>query len=499
MSVYGYEKDTTPNLMRHAEEFLIFENAFSSTAWTSPGVVSIFTGYYPPVHAQTGRYSYYDKEMASPLRELAAQGYDVLGSAITGPTHEDLGFTEQLERREGGLEAFLEERTTEEGPFFAWSHWRKLHLPYSPSEEYAQRFGAGSRSSQGIEAVRSANIVLRPKDAKRPNIRALKDVVFTEDDVPIIRALYDGELAQVDERLGRVLDILRNSGLLDRTIVVITADHGEELFEHGWVGHASTSFDGKLYDELIRIPLLIRLPDQSRAGRLDALVEGVDIMPTIFDLLGVDAARIKPAMQGHSLMPVVGGQRDEIREFVFTQTTLKGWSTPRDELRERVVSVRSSSHKLIRFPQSVGGRTEGYDLREDPAELNDIYPSGRAEFEALERVLEDWTMENRSVAAELLLDGAERRVSRIERAALEEADTMAAVRGWLAMTTMRKTWGQEVDPVLTHEPYASRFQALSNVAALMVAKTMECEAKGGTLSADPQSARHDPESWSCRR
>ncbi len=92
---------------------------------------------------------------------------------------------------------------------------------------------------------------------------------------------------------------MRNTGLLDHTIVIISADHGEELFDHGWLGHASTGYDAKLYDELIRIPLIIRLPDQSLTGLYSALVQGVDLMPTIFDILGVSAAGMRPQMQGH--------------------------------------------------------------------------------------------------------------------------------------------------------------------------------------------------------
>ena len=88
-------------------------------------------------------------------------------------------------------------------------------------------------------------------------------VAMQENNAFAIVDIEDAEVTDVDERLGRAIERMRETGLLDRTILIISADHGEELFEHGWVGHASTSYDGKLYDELIRIPLLIRLPNQS--------------------------------------------------------------------------------------------------------------------------------------------------------------------------------------------------------------------------------------------
>ncbi|MGB5706656.1 MAG: sulfatase-like hydrolase/transferase, partial [Arenicellales bacterium] len=79
MSVYDYEKDTTPYLNEFTKESIVFDRAFSTSAWTAPGVVSIFTGYYPPVHAQHGRFSYYDEEMPAAFRVLAAEGYEILG------------------------------------------------------------------------------------------------------------------------------------------------------------------------------------------------------------------------------------------------------------------------------------------------------------------------------------------------------------------------------------------------------------------------------------
>jgi len=112
MSLYGYEKDTTPYLKKFAKESVVFENAFSTSAWTAPGMVSIFTGYYPPVHAQHGRFSFYDEEMTAPFRILAEQGYEILGEAIDGPSHQGFGFQKRLGKwwlKEPLLESFIED------------------------------------------------------------------------------------------------------------------------------------------------------------------------------------------------------------------------------------------------------------------------------------------------------------------------------------------------------------------------------------------------------
>ena len=494
MSVYGYGKDTTPYLKRFAEESAVFENAFSASAWTAPGMVSIFTGYYPPVHAQSGRFSYYDKEMTSALRVLARAGYEILGQAIRGPSHEDFGFQGWV----GKLEDFVEERATNTQPFFAWAHIKNVHLPYAPSEANAKRFGATGRTSEAIEAVRSYRIILRHPEKVQVEFKHAGKVEFSDEDVAETRALYDGEVADVDEHLSQVLERMRETGLLDRTIVIVSADHGEELFDHGWLGHASTGYDGKLYDELIRIPLIIRVPDGSLIGRFSALAQGVDIMPTVFNILDIDDQGMAPGMQGRSLLPVMTGEASKIRDFVFTQTTYKGWTTPKEEIGIRPVSVRSATHKLIWFPSETGTRVEGYDLRQDPDEIQNLYPERAAEFNELKQALKVWSEENRRKAAQLVLDGADRRLVNIASAALGEQGLKSAVNEWLAIQTMEETWGLEPDPFYVHEAYAARWDSVQSLAATMISKAMACSAKTGTLSTDKPSRPTAVDAWACK-
>lgn len=493
MSVYGYEKDTTPHLERFAAEAAVFEGAFSTSAWTAPGMVSIFTGYYPPVHAQSGRFSFYDSEMTSALRVLAQKGYEIFGHAIRGPSHEDFGF----EHRLGELEDFVESRLSNDEPYFAWAHVADVHLPYTPSARNAKRFGATSRASEGIEAVGNHRIILRRPEEAQLDFEHAGKVAFGKEDVPEVIALYDGEVADVDERLGRILDRMRETGLLDRTIVIISADHGEELFEHGWVGHASTGYDAKLYDELIRIPLIIRVPDRSLIGRSSALVQGVDIMPTLFDILDINDVDMEPTMQGRSLLPLIADGTSKVRDFVFAQTTLKGWSTPKEEIGIRLVAARSATHKLIWVPTESGARIEGFDLREDPGETKNVYPQRVSEFRYLERALEAWTRDNRRAAAELVLGASGRRLRSIARAALGTGGLVDAVNEWLAIQTMAETWGLEPDAFYANEPYAARWHDAQRLADEMIAKAMDCRAKNGTLNATRSSQPRDVDAWIC--
>lgn len=498
MSLYGYERDTTPRLAAFAEDAMVFTNVFATASWTSPGIASLLTGFYPPVHGQNGRYSFYDDEMASPLRLFSAARYDVFSTNIRGPSIAGLGFKRRMSGNPAKglapLENFVQRRADDPDPFFAWVHIKEPHLPYAPTEKNDNRWIDTSRSSPGIDAVRNHGIIFRP-EVDVP-YRHPGKVEFTEEDIPVIRALYDGTVADADDRLGRVFDTMRENGLLERTIVIISADHGEELFEHGWLGHSSTSYDGKLYDELIRIPLIIRLPDGANAGRFDALADGTDLMPTLLDVLGFDTGQLDPAMQGRSLLPVVEGEVEEVRDYVFSQTTIKGWTTPKDEMNQRVVAVRSRSQKLMVFPEIAGGRTEAYDLREDPGEQNDIYESRREEFAELEQVLEDWFEENRRISADLVLGAAGRQTDNLALA-LQEADLLAATRAFEAIQVMQHTWSMAVDPFFETAPYKARWAEARRGAARLMAIALDCEARGGRLLPDTNSGSSDTTAWAC--
>ncbi len=496
MSVYGYEKNTTPYLRRFATESAVFDRAFSTSAWTAPGMVSIFTGYYPPVHAQHGRFSFYDEEMNSALKLLVRNGYETFGQAIRGPSHQGFGLQKRLGKRPDQLGSFIEERSNNFSPFFAWAHLTDVHLPYDPSPASAARFNANVHESVAIRAVREHRIILRDPEDADPDLVHAGKVSFGAKDVAVVRALYDAEVADVDLRLQRYLERMRETGLLDRTIVILTADHGEELFEHGWLGHASTGYDAKLYDELIRVPLIIRIPGLMPRGHFDVMVQGVDLMPTIFELLEIDPISLKPAMQGRSFLPVIEGKTRSIREYVFNQTSLKGWTTPREELRHRIVSVRSEDKKLIYISTPQGKRVEAYDLRRDPGELLNLYPGDRARFIPLERELDAWNIENRSLAAELVMDGAWRRIQQIAGSLLRN-DMVQAVAAWSAIQTMEETWSLEPDPFFRVEPHASEWSKIRRIAAGMIGAGMNCISNGGKMHskkpAEPVSRKH----WSC--
>jgi arylsulfatase A-like enzyme len=167
-----------------------------------------------------------------------------------------------------------------------------------------------------------------------------------------VRALYRGEVAEVDRQVGRVLRALDARGLRDRTLVVVVSDHGEEFWEHGGVEHGHT-----LYDEVLKVVMLVswpgKLPGGARVGSVTSLV---DVVPTIHDLLGLDHP---PASDGISLVPLIRGETVPERA-VLSENLL---------FAEDRVSVRTDRTKLVRWEN---GKEEAYDLARDPGEIRDL-------------------------------------------------------------------------------------------------------------------------------
>jgi hypothetical protein len=184
-------------------------------------------------------------------------------------------------------------------------------------------------------------------------------------------ALYDGKVRQTDEEVGQILAKLEELGLNDRTLVAVTADHGEELFDHGFVGHASTSLAGTLYDEVIRVPLIMRLPGILPAGKvIEEQVEGIDVMPTIFALL-----RLPPlsGVQGSSLLSLVRGSQRGGREYAFSETLPCGRQCQEEDEEEKLRAIRTLEWKLIAYANPGGERYELYNLQDDPHERKDVF------------------------------------------------------------------------------------------------------------------------------
>jgi len=352
LGCYGYVAGRTRHLDRLAAEGARFETAIAPAPITLPSHSSIFTGLYPFEHGVRNNGNFYLSERLETLAtRLKARGYRTgafLSSFILDRRYGlDRGFdvyddhmegayaqvvTLQAERRGDrtalALGRWIDERAKErEAPFFAWLHLYDPHEPYRPPHPFRDIF---------------------PKDP------------------------YDGEIAFTDAILASVLDRLQQAGLLDRTLIVVTGDHGESLGEHGESTHSMF-----LYEGAIRVPLILWRPGLVPAGRVVSdPVRLVDVAPTILDLVG---ATPLPAPHARSLVPLLEGRGGGAPLPAYSETLLPKFYMNWAPLR----ALRDGRYKLIDAP-----RPELYDLATDPGESHNLFAERTQTAEALRGGLE---------------------------------------------------------------------------------------------------------------
>ncbi len=391
---YGYSRNTTPNIDKIASEGVLFTHAFSQSAWTTPGMISIFTSLYPPTHGVDAKDRTLKDDVLTLPRVLRGNGYaaPVLPKFVDIPNYWHLGFDvvekELFQAEEGEdllklLEAYKDQR------FFIWYHYHGLHLPYNPQNPYDKIFQEAIFS--GISADTEAISVVKKKSVIKNN-----SVNFNNTDRKTVVALYDGQVKQLDDYMGQLTEKMKKWGILDNTVIIITSDHGEELFEHGFIGHASTSLNAKLYDEIIHIPLIIWWPKKIKHRIVDEQVQQIDIMPTILDMLGLPPSE---GLQGYSLLPSIQGKPANNLRPVFCETILGGYQSTKEMEEIRLRCIRTKEWKLIytNTPTSnvsSGGLDDGkyelYNLSSAPKEERNIFGNHPEVAKELKKKLFQW-------------------------------------------------------------------------------------------------------------
>lgn len=286
LGVYGYPRDTSPSIDRVAAEGVAFLRAVSNSSFTRESVASLMTGLLPTRGGSVGWAAAPSPErrtLAELFRDAGYRTASFSNTVMLGDPNFHRGFDEvaRLPDRWGtsGLSRELSARAAEfaEGHaderFFLYLHYLDPHGPYAPSDEDRRRF-----APEPVERP------LRVYGGLRSEVTGLLREGFGPGDPRFedLVARYDAEIADTDAAIGDLFASLRALGLAERTLVVITADHGEEFLEHDFVEHAWT-----LYQESLRIPLVFWAPGRLRAGRSDALVSTVDLLPTLVALLGI--------------------------------------------------------------------------------------------------------------------------------------------------------------------------------------------------------------------
>ena len=305
LGCYGYERATSPNIDRLADEGVVFGNVITQCPWTLPSFATVFTSLYPTQHgAGIAMNSMRDgfPTIGTLLQEAGYTTGAVISSYVLSPDFRvDRGFDwYDLRDCEDGrkalqvTEAALTWLDQIEGePFLLFTHYFDPHLPYCPPAPYDTLFDPGYQGSIGtcfdLRAELTEDVTLGQR------LRSLSDADWHH-----IKAVYDGEIAFTDEAIGILLKGLDERGLKGNTVVIFFSDHGEEFYEHRGFGHGHT-----LYNEVIRVPLIISLPPVVPARtRISDQVRLVDITPTVVDLLQLEG---QWSFEGVSLIPLIDG------------------------------------------------------------------------------------------------------------------------------------------------------------------------------------------------
>jgi arylsulfatase A-like enzyme len=301
LSAYGYERETTPYLDTLATSGVRFDRAYASSSWTAPSVASLLTSLDPPVHGiehgHLANQVIVQQEVIPDALTLWPEllrdaGYRTFG--ITANTHlyGRFGFAQGFDRYEciGFLTAddvlAVLERWRDDivggGPWFVWLHLLDPHARYTPRPPWIDEYFPDYQL-----AWWPIRRVLVPEEYKNHGVTA------GSRSLELVTALYDAEIRYTDDAIRRASELL---GVDEGDMVVVTADHGEEFLEHGRFGHGAT-----LHEEVLRVPLLLKLPGKAHAGRtVSAPVGGIDVLPTVLDALGISAP---VALQGRSALP----------------------------------------------------------------------------------------------------------------------------------------------------------------------------------------------------
>lgn len=365
---YGRPGDPTPHLDALAASGILFERAFSTSAVTPVSHASILTGLEPPRHglrvlSADGGYRL-PEAVPSLARLLRAHGFTTGAVHSAFPVSAHFGLDQGFEhfdsfdadmRVEGESHSWdvesLQRRSDEtsdrairyveglagDAPFFLWVHYWDPHDP----------------------------VLLPPPDRMR-GLAGLN---------PAHPRVYAREISYVDEQIGRLLAALEQRGALAKTLVAVTADHGQGLGDHGWYGHRI------LYQEQIHVPLILRVPGGPRGVRSRAPVGTIDIAPTILDWLGIEA----PEMDGISLRGIATGGDPPARTLYADQVNAYDRNAKIVQVRPQadlLYAVTDGRWKLIYRPTRPE-QSELYDLSTDPHEANNLYASRREERERL--------------------------------------------------------------------------------------------------------------------
>jgi arylsulfatase A-like enzyme len=365
LSCYGYEIETTPNIDRFAREGIRFENPVAQGSHTIVATPAIIASVYPTIHGLTHYRSVLSDSITLISELLKDAGYQTLGIVTNPHVTENNGFAQGFDYFESDRgwqntdaevvnQKFLQfVDQYRNSKFLAFLFYIDPHTPYDPPETYLRKFGA--------------DVSVKITDWSQGRLLPMEQTERRD-----IVARYNGEVNYFDDEFGKLMTDLKKRGLYDRSLIVYTSDHGEGFWDHDKVGHGNS-----LYEELLRVPLIMRFPVIVKFPRLQLggkvlrqPARQIDIVPTALDLLGVKPEGL---IFGTSLVPLISGRRENLEEldYVVSEEILQ-----QPELHN-IRSIRSGPWKYI--------ITQNFDRNEFDRELYDLYTDPVEKVNLLER------------------------------------------------------------------------------------------------------------------
>ncbi len=393
LGCYGSPRPTSPAIDAMAAQGALFKNAFAQSNWTLPSHYSMLTSLYPSAHGVNpdrwqfagirGSHETFRIRGSGRERTLAEhlQATGLFTAAITESGWVDAkfgfdqGFATYVAHSDDRLADATQHMTLNwlrahrELPFFLFVHTYQTHQPYHQPPPFDTMFVDPDHLGYALPGVRLSMQALD----------RFKDGTFlpTAGDRQAFFGLYDGAVRYVDAFIEALLATLRETGLERRTVVLLTSDHGEEIFEHGNFDHGET-----LYDEVMRVPFILWGPDHVPAGRVyEQPVASIDIVPTLVELAG---GAVEGEIQGRSLVPLLAGE-DLGDRVLFAE----GWADESVPL----TSVWDGALKAVFYGADLQS-SELYDLSRDPGETVDLSARRTQDVERLRQLILDWRQEN---------------------------------------------------------------------------------------------------------
>jgi arylsulfatase A-like enzyme len=425
LGCYGNENMITPNIDSLSAGGVTFMRATAQVPLTLPSHTSILTSTYPPTHGvrDNAKYQFGDylPTLADVLKENGYQttafisafvldsrfgidkGFEIYDdniqnqayfyfSSASPPFALAIGFKllglvpphkpeRKAEKTTKAVIDWLEENSGNR--FFLWIHYFDPHGPLNPPPPYDTLY-LSSETDRGefLDNVPRYGSLLGQSDSRE----------LTAKEIEGIRALYRGEVTYTDYYIGLLLEQLKKQGVEDKTLLVLTADHGQSISEHDYIGHSM-----ELYRETMHVPLILHCPEMIRSGQaVETPVQSIDIMPTILDLLDIETPE---TCRGRSLIPLTMAKRAGLEaRFSYLETL-----HPKPG-KMKLIGLDSGEYKYIKALE--GDREELYWIKNDPIEANNIAATDLERTGIMRKKLQEMLegMEEYSSSTEIPMD-----------------------------------------------------------------------------------------------